>query len=367
MSIGRIVLTGGGTAGHVTANLALLPRLREMGAEVSYLGSYDGIERRLMEKEGVPYYGVDTGKLRRYRDLRNLTDPFHVIRGFFEAGRILKRIEPDILFSKGGFVAVPIVWAAYLRGIPVVSHESDMTPGLANRLTLRCARRICCNFPETVAKLPRGKAVLTGSPIREKLLKGSREAGLAMTGFSGEKPVLMAIGGSLGSLALNRAFRKLLPELSESFDLVHICGKGNADPALEGKEGYRQYEYLTDGLRDLYALADLVISRAGANVICELLALKKPNILVPLPRDASRGDQILNAESFERQGFSMVLDQHEIEKDEKKLLSSVQELYRDRARYIASMEKAEKTSGLDAVLRVLIETAESGKAKGRRE
>lgn len=357
MSFQKIVLTGGGTAGHVTANLALLPKLQEMGCEIHYIGSREGIERKLITEAGIPYEGVDTGKLRRYKDIRNLTDPFRVIHGVFQAKRLLKKWKPDVIFSKGGFVAVPVVWAAAQLHIPVVSHESDMTPGLANRLTLRYAKKICCNFPETVAHLPEGKAVLTGSPIREQLLQGERAEGLRMTGFSGEKPVLMIIGGSLGSVAINEAMRKNIAPLSESFDIVHVCGKGNLSAELENRPGYRQYEYLTDGLRHLYAIADVVISRAGANVICELLALHKPNILIPLPKDASRGDQILNAESFEKQGYSLVLDQHEMEKEPKLLLNAVREVYRDREKYRGAMEQASATDGVSAVLQVLQEAA----------
>ncbi len=357
MSLKKIVLTGGGTAGHVTANLALIPKLQEMGCEVRYIGSHDGIEKKLITEAGIPYDSVDTGKLRRYKDLKNLTDPFRVIRGVFQAKKLLKEWKPDIIFSKGGFVAVPVVWAASQLHIPVVSHESDMTPGLANRLTLKNATKICCNFPETVKNLPEGKAVLTGSPIREKLLQGSKEEGLKRTGFSGELPVLMIIGGSLGSVAINNAVRKNIDALLKQFDIVHICGKGNLDTALEGRDGYRQYEYLTDGLRDLYALSDIVISRAGANVICELLALHKPNILIPLPLDASRGDQILNAQSFEKQGFSYVLDQHEMEKDDALLLKAVEEVYKNRDTYRKAMEDNAGANGVDAVLSVLKEVA----------
>lgn len=354
----KIVLTGGGTAGHVTANIALLPRLRQEGFEVYYIGSYDGIEKKMMEREHVPYTGIATGKLRRYFDFKNFSDPFRVLKGFGEAEKTLKELRPDIVFSKGGFVAVPVVWAAHRLHIPVVTHESDMTPGLANKLCLRAASRICCNFPETLKNLPEGKAVLTGSPIREKLLQGTREEGLAMTGFGGNKPVLMAIGGSLGSVAINTALRALLPRLLPQYDVIHVCGKGNLDAGLADTAGYRQYEFLSDGLRNLYALSDVVISRAGANVICELLALQKPNILIPLPLDQSRGDQILNAASFEKQGFSFVLDQHKLEQDGELLYDAIQQVYEKRADYIRAMESSSQGSGVDRVMTVLHEVLE---------
>ena len=266
------------------------------------------------------------------------------------------------VFSKGGFVAVPVVYAAHSLHIPVVTHESDMTPGLANRLCLKYAEKICCNFPETLEKLPKDKAVLTGDPIRAMLLSGDRAEGLRMNGFDGTKPVLMIIGGSLGSVAINQAVRASLPEILKTFDVIHVAGKGHLDETLEGTPGYKQYEYIGDGLQHLYAAADLLISRAGANVICEILALKKPNILIPLPLDASRGDQILNAQSFEKQGFSVVLDQHEIEKEPEKLLESIRTTYENRGKYIKAMEEAQEESGADQVLRV-IDSVVKGKEK----
>ena len=302
-----IILTGGGTAGHVTPNIALLPGLRERGLEIRYIGSFNGIEKQLMEGAGVPYDGISSGKFRRNLDLQNIKDIGNVFKGIREATALLKKYKPDVIFSKGGYVAVPVVRAAKKCGIPVIIHESDMTMGLANKLCKSAASKICCNFPETVASLHSEKAVLSGSPIRKELLSGSREKGLAFTGFSGEKPVLMMIGGSLGAQKLNAVLRASLPELTKTFDVVHLCGKGNMDESLNDRPDYRQYEYISEELKDLFAAADVVFSRAGANAICELLALKKPNLLVPLPKEASRGDQLLNADSFEKQGFSMVI------------------------------------------------------------
>lgn len=347
----KIILTGGGTAGHVTPNIALIPGLREKGFDILYVGSYNGMEKGLIEKEGIPYIGISSGKLRRYFDWKNFTDPFRVIKGFFEARHIMKRERPDVVFSKGGFVTVPVVLAAKRCGIPVVSHESDMTPGLANKLSLSSVSKVCCNFPETLKYLPADKAVLTGSPIRAELLKGSREEGLAFAGFDGKKPVLMIIGGSLGSVAVNTAVRRILPRILPDFDVVHLCGKKNLDPALAGTKGYVQYEYISDELRDLFAAASIVISRAGANAICELLALKKPNILIPLSAHASRGDQILNAKSFERQGFSFVLDEDTLTDDA--LYNAVHEVYDNREQYVHAMEHSGQQNGADAVISVI--------------
>ena len=334
----HIVLTGGGTAGHVTPNIALIGRLREQGYQISYIGSYNGIEKTLIEELGIPYYGISSGKLRRYFDLKNFTDPFRVLKGFSEARKVLKQLKPDVVFSKGGFVTVPVVVAAGRLKIPTIIHESDMTPGLANKLCIPSAVKVCCNFPETKAHLPEGKAVVTGTPIRQELLQGDAEKGRAFTGFTTEKPVLMIIGGSLGAQAVNDAVRRILPQLLEDFQVVHLCGKGKKDDTRDGLKGYVQYEYIESELADLFAMADIVISRAGANAICELQALKKPNLLIPLSSNASRGDQILNARSFEKQGFSMVLEEEAI--TDNVLLKAVHDLYANRETYRQAMENA---------------------------
>ena len=331
----HIVLTGGGTAGHVTPNIALIPRLKELGYEISYIGSYDGIEKKLIEEMNIPYYGISSGKLRRYFDLKNFTDPFRVLKGFGEAKKLLKQLKPDVVFSKGGFVTVPVVIAAGRRKIPTIIHESDMTPGLANKICIPSATKVCCNFPETVNNLPADKAVLTGTPIRQELLSGNADAGRKFCGFTADKPVIMVIGGSLGAASVNDNVRKILPELLKDFQVVHLCGKGKTDESLKGTTGYVQYEYIQDELPDLFAMADVVISRAGANAICEIRELHKPNLLIPLSAKASRGDQILNARSFERQGFSMVLEEEEI--TETKLLDTIHQLYTDRQKYTEAM------------------------------
>lgn len=334
----HIVLTGGGTAGHVTPNIALMGRLKEQGYQISYIGSYNGIEKTLIEELGIPYYGISSGKLRRYFDLKNFTDPFRVLKGFSEARKLLKQLKPDVVFSKGGFVTVPVVVAAGRLKIPAIIHESDMTPGLANKLCIPSAVKVCCNFPETKAHLPEGKAVVTGTPIRPELLQGDADKGRAFTGFTSEKPVIMIIGGSLGAQAVNDAIRRILPELLKDFQVVHLCGKGKKDDSKNDLKGYVQYEYIESELADLFAMADIVISRAGANAICELQALKKPNLLIPLSANASRGDQILNARSFEKQGFSMVLEEESI--TDEVLLKAVHDLYDHRETYRAAMENA---------------------------
>lgn len=350
----RIVLTGGGTAGHVTPNIALLPRLRALGYEISYMGSYDGIEKKLIEDFGLPYYGISTGKLRRYLDAKNLSDPFRVMKGFLEAKKYLKEIQPDVVFSKGGFVSVPVVRAAALLGIPCIIHESDMTPGLANKICIPVATKVCCNFPETMQLIPDDKAVLTGSPIREELAAGNKIAALDMCGFTANKPVIMVIGGSQGAAAINEAVRMALPNLLEDFQVVHICGKDKVDNLLLNTAGYKQFEYVKAELKDIFAMADVVISRAGANAICELLALKKPNLLIPLS-SGSRGDQIQNAHSFASQGFSMVIDEDDL--SEVSLFDSIQELYFTRQTYIDNMSQSGQSGSIETIIKLIEEAS----------
>lgn len=347
----RIILTGGGTAGHVTPNIALIPRLRDLGYDIQYIGSCDGIEKNLIGELGIPYYGIASGKLRRYFDLKNFSDPFRVAKGFFQSKKLLKTLRPDIIFSKGGFVTVPVVLAARTLHIPVVIHESDMTPGLANKLALPAATKVCCSFPETAALFPKGKAVMTGCPIREELRLGSRSAGLQLCGFTASRPVLLVIGGSLGSVAVNNAIRGILPWLLKTFQVVHLCGKGNLDDSLQGTAGYIQFEYVRQELADLFALADLVVSRAGANAICELLELRKPNLLIPLSAAASRGDQILNAKSFQKQGFSIMLEEEQITPEI--LKNKILELYENRQSYIIAMEKSSASSAVNTITALL--------------
>ena len=352
----KIVLTGGGTAGHVTPNIALLPSLKAAGYEIWYIGSYNGIEERLIKEQNIPYYGIDSGKLRRYFDWKNFSDPLRVIHGYAQAKKILSRLKPDVVFSKGGFVSVPVVRAASALHIRTIIHESDMTPGLANRLAIPAADKVCCSFPETLKYLPEGKAVLSGSPIRQELLTGDRGKALELLRWeNSSKPTLLVIGGSQGSVAINNALRSDLDELLKEFRIIHLCGKGNLDSSLEGREGYVQFEYIQDELKDLFALADLVLSRAGANSICELLALRKPNLLIPLSAAASRGDQILNADSYKKQGYSMVLKEEDLTPES--LLSALRQLNTDRETYRAAMEKSSQSSAIDIIMGLITGTA----------
>lgn len=356
----KIILTGGGTAGHVTPNIALLPSLKKAGYDISYIGSYEGIEKKLIEEQNIPYYGISSGKLRRYLDIKNFTDPFRVLKGFSEAKKLMKQIQPDILFSKGGFVSVPVVFAAKHYKIPVIIHESDMTPGLANKLSLPMATKICCNFPETVKLLPEGKAVLTGSPIRAELHKGTRNIGLKFAGLSTGKPVILVIGGSQGSAAINQAVRAILSQILTKYQVIHICGKDNLDNSLKNTAGYAQFEYVKNELKDVFAAADLIISRAGANAICEILSLRKPNILIPLSKAASRGDQILNADSYQKQGFSKVIEEENL--TGKFLWDSIEEVYQNKQTYILAMQKSTQSDAVSMICALIQQYSKESKS-----
>lgn len=357
----KIVLTGGGTAGHVTPNIALIPELKKQDYEIYYIGSLEGIESKLIPELGIPYYGISSGKLRRYIDVKNLSDPFKVIKGLHQARRLFRQIKPDVVFSKGGFVSVPVVVAAKSKGIPCIIHESDMTPGLANKICIPCASRVCTNFPETMKHLPAEKAVLTGSPIREELFHGDKARGLSFCGFDDSKPVILIMGGSLGAVAINNAVRHILPELLKSYQVIHLCGKDKLDASLDGTKGYVQFEYIKDELCDLMAAADIMISRAGANTICEILALRKPNILIPLSAQASRGDQILNAASFEKAGYSIILQEEDI--SDEKLLNAVQQAYDKREDYIKAMKRSQLNNSIEKIVGLINEASKKGKKK----
>lgn len=349
----KIVMTGGGTAGHVTANLALIPHLQKRGWQVSYIGSVGGMEEGLLSGvQDVVYHGISSGKLRRYFDVKNLSDPFKVIKGLGQAYSLLGKIKPDIVFSKGGFVSVPVAVAAGLRGIPLICHESDLSPGLANRISQPFAKLVCTSFPETAKQIKKG--VYTGTPLRDELFSGTRQGGLALFGLSEKKPVIMVTGGSSGAQAINEALRAALPALLADFQVLHLCGKGNA--VEQSFSGYKQVEYLTQGMADAFACADVLVSRAGSNTLCEILALKKPNLLIPYPKGAtSRGDQIENAASFAQRGLSMVLDQSMLTPDS--LVDAVRALYEKREDYINAMFQEPSGNGLEAVLRLIEENA----------
>lgn len=346
----KIVMTGGGTAGHVVPNIALLDSLGK-DYEIHYIGSENGMEKELIEKLDVPYYGISSGKLRRYMDIKNITDAFRVIKGVAQSMRILRKIKPNVVFSKGGFVIVPVVLAAGFLKIPVVLHESDITPGLANKISLPFAKAVCMSFPETKKHIKHERAYLTGTPIREALFKGDADKGLLICGFNEAKPVLLVMGGSQGSAKLNSVLREALSTLTKSYNVVHLCGKNNVDEELVSVPGYAQFEYLDEGMPHVLAAADIVVSRAGANSIFEFLALRKPHLLVPLPRAQSRGDQIQNAESFTKQGFSKMM--HEEAMDVSSFVMEIIDLYSKKDKYVEAMESSQVRDGVEEIVRII--------------
>ncbi len=350
-----VVLTGGGTAGHVTPHFALIPRLQQLGYDVHYIGSC-GMEKGLMEAvPGVTYHEVSSGKLRRYFSLKNFSDPFRTLAGISQSLRLMKSIRPSVVFSKGGFVGVPVAIAAHMRHIPVIVHESDYSLGLANRIAAPYAGRVCAVFPHALERLPAGKGLVTGTPIRPSILAGDQAKGRALCGFAGVKPVIFVVGGSSGAQALNEAIRKVLPALLRHYDVVHACGKGNLDEALANVAGYKQFEYLDaeSEYPHILALADLAVSRAGANALVEFMVCRKPTLFIPLPCCSSRGDQILNSRFAQDQGLCSVLMQEDITED--KLLTAVEDVYQNRAKYKMAMEKSTSFSdGTDRIMELIV-------------
>lgn len=349
----RILFTGGGTAGHVTVNLALIPYFREQGWTIDYIGSKSGIERKLIENvPGVTYYPIATGKLRRYFSLENMKDPFRVLKGIAEAWQIIRQTKPNIVFSKGGFVSVPVVIAAKLNRVPTILHESDLTPGLANKISTPFAQHIVTTFPETISFLPAKKATYIGAVVREELFTGEREIGWKLTQLTPGKPVILLMGGSIGSQRLNQMLRNNLDVLLAKYQFIHICGPNNVDPTIE-REGYVQFAYVQDELKHLFAITDYVISRAGANAIFEFLALQIPMLLIPLPLSASRGDQIDNAKSFQKQGFAHVLMEEDM--DDTSFVAAVTRLVEEGAILQDKMKQYQADDARQKVIK-LIET-----------
>ncbi|KRE90429.1 UDP-N-acetylglucosamine--N-acetylmuramyl-(pentapeptide) pyrophosphoryl-undecaprenol N-acetylglucosamine transferase [Paenibacillus sp. Soil766] len=346
-----IVFTGGGSAGHVTPNLALMHKLAQQGWDVKYIGSATGIEKEIIDREGVPFYPISSGKLRRYFDIKNIKDPFKVMKGVYESYRLLKRLKPAIVFSKGGFVSVPVVLGSRMNNIPVIIHESDMTPGLANKISIPFATKVCVTFPESLSHIKGGKSVLTGLPIREHISSGKASRALQLCDFHSQKPVILVMGGSLGSQVLNQAIRANLNRLTQQFQIVHLCGKGNVSDEHLHTRGYKQFEYLNEELPDVLAMTDLVISRAGATSIFEFLGLEKPMLLIPLSRLASRGDQILNAASFQKAGYADVIQEEDLTAEG--LGDHVEALYKNRETYKAAMQSRNENDAVAAIVKLI--------------
>lgn len=335
----KILFTGGGSGGHVTLNLGLIPLFQQAGWDVLYIGSKNGIENELIKKiKGVRYYSIETGKLRRYFSKENFKDLLRVPLGIFQAWRIIRKEKPDVIFSKGGFVSFPVVLGGYLSGCKkIYMHESDVTPGLANKMSLPFVSTFFTTFSDTADYVTnKAKVKNVGPVLTDRLENGSAESARDLCFFNSDKPVIMFVGGSLGAKSINNAVIKNLETLLEKYQIIHICGKGQS---LRAKcEGYMPFEFVDKEFKDLMALADVVVSRSGSNAIFELLSQKKPMLLVPLPSTSSRGEQSLNAKSFKKQGFAEILTDEEVTD---KLVQKVNEVYKYRGDYIKNMTQAE--------------------------
>lgn len=309
----KIAFTGGGTVGHVSVNLSLIPTAFEKGHQVFYIGSKNGIEREMIESQisNIKYYPISSGKLRRYLSFENAKDVFKVLKGILDARRVLKNEKPDLLFSKGGFVSVPVVIAARSLNIPTIIHESDLTPGLANKISLKFSKKIYTTFEDTLKYLPKDKADFVGATIREDLKEGNQQKGYDITGFDSDKKVLLVMGGSLGSKTLNDIIRENLEALLHDYQIIHLTGHGLVDESYKQK-GYIQYEFVKEELTHLLSITDTVVSRAGSNAIYEFLTLRIPMLLIPLGLDQSRGDQIDNAKYFESKGYGKMIPEDQL-------------------------------------------------------
>ena len=349
----RIVLTGGGTAGHVTPNLAIIPELKSKGLEVHYIGQINGIEQKLVEGVVDYYHHISAGKLRRYFDFKNFTDVFKIVLGVLKSIFLLLKIKPGVVFSKGGFVSCPVVWASWLLRIPVIIHESDLTPGLTNRLSAPFAKKICYSFPETIKYINSSKAVYTGIPVRSVIQNGNASQGKKICNFKSDKPVLLIVGGSLGSKVINDLIRENIDTLSSEFSICHICGQNGLDESLMDRVDYRQFEYVDQELPDFFAMADLVISRAGATILFELLAVKKPSLLIPLSKKASRGDQILNAKSFAKQGLAVVVEEESL--SEISIIEKIQEIIQNKDQIIQQINQQSLDQGNQQIFIIIDE------------
>lgn len=350
----RIVFTGGGTAGHVTPNLAIMAALYTEGWQIDYIGSEMGVEKTIIAETGLPYHGISTGKLRRYFSWRNFVDPFKIILGVAQSYRLLKQMQTDIVFSKGGFVAFPVVVGAWLNRIPVVAHESDLSPGLANRLSFPFVNKICLTFAAAKDHFKtKDKVEVTGTPIRKELFEGLKANAYDLTGFPGKKPCLLVIGGSQGSASLNRAVRHGIDYLTEQYEVIHLCGKGKIDAEFLNYPGYFQMEYANEELPDLYAAADIVVSRAGANSLYEILALHKPHVLVPLSAASSRGDQIQNARYFQGLGISQVVDDQDLSADT--LIEAIEYVNRNKEAISAKIRALRIRSATSDIIAIIKE------------
>ncbi|MBD3270520.1 undecaprenyldiphospho-muramoylpentapeptide beta-N-acetylglucosaminyltransferase [Candidatus Peregrinibacteria bacterium] len=290
----KIILSGGGTGGHIIPNISLLKKLESH--QILYIGSVKGMESKLIPEHGVKFEGIQCGKLRRYFSLENFVDFFRTIIGIWQSFWKVKKFNPKVVFCKGGYVSLPVAIGAWIARKPVIIHESDLVPGLANRIAAKFASVICVSFKESKKYLRSDKIIVTGNPVRAELADGKRDKGLKFAGLDGKKPVILVMGGSQGAGFINELIAKDFDELVKNFEIIHLCGQGKVNKNLNSKN-YFVAEFVKNEMKDLYAAADLIVTRAGANSLAEIEFLGKPAILIPLIK-GSRGDQVGNAEAF---------------------------------------------------------------------
>ena len=337
-----IVVTGGGTAGHIMPHIVLKPHLDKHFGKVVYIGSKNGMEKDIVKKHGgFEFYEIETVKLDRSKILKNLLIPFKFFKGKKQAKKILKQVRPAIVFSKGGYVALPVVSAAKSLKIPIVAHESDLSMGLANRLSKNKCSCICTTFEQTAKHIGK-KGVYTGSPISIKINNIQKP--------DTNKPILLVTGGSLGSRAINQVVWNSINELCKTFYVIHQVGKDNLNPNIKNAD-YKQIEFAGD-LASLIKQADIVVSRAGSNTIFELATYHKPMLLIPLPKGASRGDQMDNAKYFESLGYARVLLQENL--NTQSLVTELNTLLTNKQKYISTLKNANLPNGTEKILNMIL-------------
>jgi UDP-N-acetylglucosamine--N-acetylmuramyl-(pentapeptide) pyrophosphoryl-undecaprenol N-acetylglucosamine transferase len=352
----KIVFTGGGSAGHVTPNIAIIQRLKKAYPhwEINYIGSQKGLEKKLLSHLQIPYYTIATGKFRRYFSWQNFIDPFQIFYGILQATLIIKRLKPKIIFSKGGFVSFPVVIGGWLNKIPVIIHESDRTPGLANRLGFPFAFKIFLTSEETTKFLKqKAKALITGTPIRDELFNGNSQKGRVLCNFQENKKIILVIGGGLGASKINKTINNTLPLLLPHYQVAHICGPNKTTSEGANYNGYKQFTYLDEEFCDVLTAADIIISRSGANSLYEFLALKKPHILIPMPTSQSRGEQISNARYTKELGLSFVLEEKDLTPES--LHAAIIHLDENISIYQERLEKFSYQNGTDIIVKFLEE------------
>lgn len=331
--------------------LAVAEQCIAKGDTILFVGSKNGIEKKLANEAGLKYAEISTGKLRRYFSFKNFTDPFRALRGYMQAKKILKKFKPDTVFASGGFVSLPVGLAAKKLQIPLVLNEADLYPGLSNKILAKYADKICIAFPDAKKNLPKEKTILTGLPLQKKTLSGKKSRLQKIIKFPKNKPVLVILGGSQGASFLNNLVSENLPEILKNFSVIHLTGRGKADE-IKAKKNYLPLEYVdSQTMADIYATADIAIARAGSNTLFELSAWKIPSIIIPLP-SAAADHQSKNAAYFKKECGFEVLAQKSA--SGKKLINLLKKYKTATARKSAQKKiKIEAKEGLKKVMKVI--------------